>query len=80
MNSRLHLHAHRECSAFSLVLFMACIHCSNSLALHLAQRKPFNQFECDVDLSDLVKTVPLVVLGKGVLGLYEQNPLLSPHI
>lgn len=40
---------------FSLAYFMARVHCSNSLALHLAQRKPLNQFECDVDLSDLVQ-------------------------
>lgn len=80
LNSGLCPHAYRECSAFSIVLFVACIHCSNALALQVAQRKPSDGFECDVDLSDLVKNSPLVALGKGVLGLYEQTPLLSPHI
>lgn len=62
-----------------IVLFMACIHCSNSLALHLAQRKPFNQLECGVDLS-VVKNSPTGRVRKGRAWFVGKNPLLSAHI
>lgn len=56
-----------------LVLSMACIHCSNSLALHLVQRKPFNQLECGVDLS-VVKNGPPGRVRKGRAWFVGKKP------
>lgn len=64
-----------------LVLLMACIHCSNSLALHLAQRKPFDQLECGVDLSVIVKNGPTGCVRKGRAWFVGTNPtFLSPYL
>lgn len=60
---------------------MACVHCSNSLALHLAQRKPFNQFECHVDLSDVVKNGPTVCVRKAHAWFIGTNPtFVTPYL